>query len=583
MKKTLLMHAVTAAFVILLLGMQGCSDPDVPQPQPGQTDAGTKTASLTQEIVYHEATASWIRHANDPYALDNFQRAYDNLTSGNSVQTLSKDVARQVASVRIDATHYNVKIYPRTEEELWSLESMPDITLAYVPFDYEQLPQAQSATLDKVDAKTVFPSEGKYTVIHQGYETVEGPQPDETFTLPAVYAVWPCDKPFPAGMDYQVLYDVFLPGTNTNRARSISPSAEAMQALENEAIALARSDRPKTRIVIGEWIAQKVSGSAFHYDNTLNKEVPLHNLKVRFQIGSKVWETYTGADGSFRIDELVSAGAVISFRFQHEKWAITQEDSRILVTETMGVHYDQWKANKLRFCPTSTRPCYEIHRAVNFYYNTSHNVPLYSYPSGIRIIASTYAHPSNLGVFYPAQKGNNAYIVVYNHNRYSHHTLFGTVFHELGHFCHYGIRSGNNNAFNAIDRFIQESFASYVGWYLEEKYYNGNGLNYGVDFIMSDQARQYWQKILSGSDGYYSPIFVDLVDDLNQGILYANETVNEEIISVPDFVIFRIARESSDWASCKRTLQEYSGIYYRSEDLDIMLAQYDYYFTHRTS
>lgn len=575
MKKTLLMHAVTAAFGILLLGLQGCSDPDVPQPQPGQTDAGTKTASLTEQIVYHEATASWIRHANDPYALDNFQRAYDNLTSGNSAQTLSKDVARQVASVRIDATHYNVKIYPRTEEELWSLESMPDITLAYVPFDYEQLPQAQTAALDRADAKTVFPSEGKYTVTHQGYETVEGPQPDETFTLPAVYAVWPCDKPFPAGMDYRILYEVFLPGTNTNRARSISPLAEAMQALENEAIALARSDRPKTRIAIGEWIAQKVTGSAFHYDNTLRKEVPLHNLKVRFQIGSKVWETYTGADGSFRIDELVSAGAVISFRFQHEKWAITQEDSRILVTETMGVHYDQWKANKLIFRIDYENICYSIHRAINYYYFGSHGISRITYGNGIRIRAINESNTNASGYFHSSSKNEPLYITIYKNYFHSH--LIGTTCHEIGHFIHYTLIGRQFWQFKDMNPLLKESYACYVGWRVGEAYYNSLGYKTFNTEDITLGKRQEWKQT-NQVNGNYSPLFVDLADDYNQ-----NETdlyyPMDVICNVPNSTITTIISGSTDWAACKRLMQGYVGIYYTQEELNIQVAPYDFYFS----
>mgnify|MGYP007107567201 CR=1 FL=1 len=58
-----------------------------------------------------------------------------------------------------------------------------------------------------------------------------------TIILPVLYAVWPVEKTFPVEMDFEILYEVFLPKYITLGENGLS--AEAIQILEQEAIALA--------------------------------------------------------------------------------------------------------------------------------------------------------------------------------------------------------------------------------------------------------------------------------------------------------------------------------------------------------
>ena len=91
-------------------------------------------------------TQSWIRPQNDPYRLENFQQAYDNIVSGESkIVRASDEFAASARSVRkefsataktqlkLKATHYALKIFPKTEEEQRSLELDEQIKIAYRP------------------------------------------------------------------------------------------------------------------------------------------------------------------------------------------------------------------------------------------------------------------------------------------------------------------------------------------------------------------------------------------------------------------------------------------------------------------
>jgi hypothetical protein len=154
----------------------------------------------------------------------------------------------------------------------------------------------------------------------------------------------------------------------------------------------------------------------------------------------------------------------------------------------------------------------------------------------------------------------------------------GTVFHELGHFVHFRERGGYSSM-SKTDRFLQESFASYAGWYLTERYYRELGYQKGPGEDISGQARQTsWRSTTSGDWGYYSPLFVDLIDDFNQsgyGAAYNDDRGR----GTPPATLMRIAKESADWASCKAILREENDLV--GQSLDAFLAPYEYWYSNK--
>ena len=67
---------------ILLIGTYGCANYEedlLDEISPKQMLATVTTEIELADAVYHKETHSWMRLQNDPYRLENFQRAYDNI------------------------------------------------------------------------------------------------------------------------------------------------------------------------------------------------------------------------------------------------------------------------------------------------------------------------------------------------------------------------------------------------------------------------------------------------------------------------------------------------------------------------
>ncbi len=112
-----------------------------------------------------------------------------------------------------------------------------------------------------------------------------------------------------------------------------------------------------------------------------------------------------------------------------------------------------------------------------------------------------------------------------------------------------------------------------------EKYYTELGyvkINPGED--LSGQAAQTsWRSTTSGDRGYYSPLFVDLVDNFNQATYFGSSYNNDELKGLHYSIIREIAEKSADWASCKSIL----GAHIPAGELEAFLAPYEAWYAKR--
>ena len=128
--------------------------------------------------------------------------------------------------------------------------------------------------------------------------------------------------------------------------------------------------------------------------------------------------------------------------------------------------------------------------------------------------------------------------------------------------------------YNARAPIIQESYASYFGWYLGEDYYFDKGYvkpnqNYEINY----QWLQSWpQNSLFPTD--YSPFFIDLIDNYNQWSTSYPLRVNDNISGVPVSVIEDMTQLLTTFPQYYYYLSGYAGTYFSSEDLNTM---FDYY------
>lgn len=562
------MIVLLSCLVFMIGGIVGCVKEDIRDYEESAQKQleETRAISFIGDAVYHQTTDSWIVPRQDPYVLDNFQRAYDGLLSGKLAVNLSADMLNELSEIRLTATHYNIKIYPKTEAEQMQLETTDDVVISYIPFNYIQLPNEVTEQLDK---HVVFAEASRYTETHDDFVSMEGTIEPFTVTLPVLYAVWPCDKQFPADMDYEILNEIFIP---EDIPQTRSDNMTAMQLLEQTAIeqALGNGSSMTTRTDF-VWAGGRAHGRIFNSDNVLNTYVPVPNVKVRYSLGSRTWETFTNDNGEFSIVS-VPAEANLSFIFQTNKWKVTTENSTAAYTMSRGVH--QPNHAEANFYGCVSFPVMEVHRAVNFYYNYSHAVPVYSYESGIRVIVlnTPYIENTNnvVGRF-TYSTTSNAFITIANQSNCGH--VVGTVLHEFGHWTHYGIKEGKFNAYNKIHNLICESWASYVGWYLGELYYKSLGWvksSRGEDITL--QARQGWNYLTSS---WYSPLFVDLRDDYNQN---GRDAIKE----VSFTVINDILRSSTDWRTCRAAILSKLSGSYSTAVLNDFFVPYDKYIDPKT-
>ena len=286
------------------------------------------------------------------------------------------------------------------------------------------------------------------------------------------------------------------PGYFSNYLSQSGLSTDALHILEQEAISLALGKPANNETTTKSSSVVRTLTRRLYCHDDLMKNLPVANLKIQFKLGSNIWETYTQSDGYFSITNAIPLEAYYSEIFQHPRWKITLENSTSPISYTSGTVQDVWHNNTEKTFNSYSYAefsVYEILRAVNYYCNGNHSIRRWYYDEGIRIRALTKENETSNGYF-TYSKYNRAYISIYANNEKKRHWRIGTVLHELGHFTMYGERGGASE-FNQVHRLIQESYASYVGYYLGESYYRSQGYTKtSVNENLTGQGRQGWKK-----------------------------------------------------------------------------------------
>lgn len=223
-----------------------------------------KSPLTAEDLVYDEATSTWYIHRQDPYSLDNFQQAYDNLLSNTTLMnTLDIDAATLPST--LNPTHYCLKIYPQTEDEQWEIELMDDVDVLYTPFDYVALPDESDidTSINYLPGHSFFEI-SPYTVTYESI-TTEGDSLSEIVTMPILYTVWPITKALPTQYQYEIIRTAFIPrqsNTNTVSVNAAGTNSNVtvfddvfLALLEQEAIELAipaeKANKARKAAVVG--------------------------------------------------------------------------------------------------------------------------------------------------------------------------------------------------------------------------------------------------------------------------------------------------------------------------------------------
>ena len=533
----------------------------------------TKERDLSKAI-YHLSTGTWITPQKDPYDLDCIIEA-------------CKILGISPGDIPITVTHYAVKIFPKNEKEQWSIELAEGVNVDYTPFNYEPVTYEQNKELGpEPKNKEKIQDDCRYTVT---YESVleGGSSVVENYRIPVLYSIWPIEKPLPEGIEYEIDHNVFIP--DYDKGGYDESDKVLLKSIEREAIYLALgfyptdlSDSNRSNDVI------TLMGYVYHYDSLCDSLIGQHNLKIRFQLGSNIWNTYVQPNGAFSITDAISTAASYRHVFQHPKWKLTNDNSTSPLQINWGDVSDWWSSinDTPIMSPSSSDVRYSVLPAVNYYYYGTHSIRTWYYDEGIRIIIPGVVG-SNASEFYFTD--SPTYIKVYENNHNSIGLLFGDVTHELGHFTMYCECGGYNDYmtnYYAIDKLLRESYACYVGWYLTKTRYATLGYTESPPNDFTGEAMQHWSRTkydvsTYGIYIYYSPMFVDLVDTYNQstpGYYY-----NYDDYSITTNVHLRIremAAQCKTWEDIKDYLEDYVGISLTQSQFNNFCFPYNYWYEH---
>lgn len=526
----------------------------------------TKTQKLYDFVYYHEPTSSYMVPQVDPYSYPNFLSIYQELYSMGVIKE----------SLEIQPTHYALKIFPKDEEEQTKIENNEKIKISYIPFNFRALSDSE---VKLAEAKGLFID--KYNEvnnnkqIYQELLATDGAEVTNTeCILPVLYALWPKTEPLPEGMEYYIEYDVFIP-TNSSKKHNVQLAQLERAVID---ISLGNYEISKVRdlpnIVPYNQVRLKISQA----DSLVKTKLPLENLKIQFRLGSNIWEIFTDSNGEATMPTNVPLESDFVMMFDHNLWKITNMESTIPITINCGTVYDnshpvdpQLNLRIIDFPFVYQYQVALIHRGLNYYFHANHQIAKKYFSDKIRIKYSNYSNDGYNGCFVYSIF-TNPYIELYNNYPSSNSHSMGVLFHELGHYVHYFER-GNCTKYHSVNTYIQESFASYVSWYLTESYYISNGWikpeNQFTD--ISHNSRQAWK---SNTSDNYTPMFVDLVDNCNQRN-FSNEFNIDNISDVPHSIMSNISTSCKNWASVKSLLLQYVGVYYTSVDYNQYASSYE--------
>lgn len=538
MKTKLLHHIIILLYIVLL---PCCTSKDAIFPEETAIpDIQTKSLlynSASDSLFFFVDGDCWIKPQKDPYKFCYFEAAIKQYKQNESLDK---------APVLLP-THYALIIYPKSEEELCWIMKKDGVKVSYVPFGFA--PVADNKVPD--------------TVMSQQSQRIYNKHTNPVPGMPVMYVVWPIGMSLPDGLECHIEYEAFLPDySNANELVSF----DELRSIERLAIEIANPSMDEARGQSYRTLSALIRNS----DNLLGSPVPVGNLKIRVQYGLNIIDNYTQSNGSLSVSGTLNDNASVYIVFENDRWRLSRKGSFFAYSLLLGSLTDIWPYNSYVYSPILNHNYLTVHRAAQYFFHDNDylTVPQYNYSLRINMNEKvgggnnyfTFVFGSPLieyGDFWASDSG---------------HYFFSAI-HEMAHFYHYLQKGSNENAYHAAHQLIKESLADFIAWHLSRNYYmllNGGLFDPYWDYSLGG-LRQTWE-YTSGS--YYSPLFIDLMDDYNQ--YYHNSNYNDDpITDMPFTSITNIAVQNDSWSAVKSALQGKVGQYFTQTELNTFVVPYD--------
>lgn len=449
------------------------------------------------------------KELEDPFAIHNILKAYHNLQAADS----------SVPDCEIRANNVYVRFLPGDAHDIETLRSDTTIDLYDYPLNYDY---------------------GDVGAITDSFP------PDKQ--KKSFYCVVPVGQELPA-VPYEIIYEVFIPPSGESTVKSSSGEMpDFYEKLVNESARLtgnlAGDDTAAHMSLRSSQDRWSPKGRIRVWDDLLNMYIPLNHVNVHARWFTHIEKALTDEEGYFQMK---------SFRYK-VNYSIKWENSLFTIRD--GLIFQAWYNGPrkkgdwmLDISGGKSKMFATIHRAAyRQFYGDNLGLARPVLPWGGRT-KICYLDGDGTGQFNGDYSAGGILpdIQIWGNNATKQtNFIFSTVSHELGHQLH-SLYIGNLR-YMKVSKIIRESWAEAVEWVMTNDEYHKLGNKYGVtDAIKYDH--QYskhtgWPYV---SDRSYSPAFIDLVDDFNQGEAFGYQHPNDLISHYTiSFINFNILLNTTD-------------------------------------
>ena len=503
-QKKLIIYCKTLIALVTAIHLTSCEKDEV------------KQTALTKEhdLYAQECETKLGKQLENPYTVENMRKAYENLNKETKLKS----------SVSINATHYYVRFFPKTDEELGLLEADSLILFDYpLDFEIEEIGEFYNDP-------DVNPEDGQW-----------------------YYTSVSVDYSFP-DIEYEILADLFLPETEEEydvQTKSLKSASEFefLCELEDEALRITGNYTEADETVGSTLKASKKRphGYVKVYDTERKDFVPVEGVRVRTRRWFSYGYDYTDSKGYYSVSRRYRRDVHYCLFFKNSSGFKIRAGVMSLwkAKHHVGKHnrsgYDfnvSQNSRAWRFCT--------VNNAVVKYRRYCDQLGIGKPHSNLRIVASDRSgggaapmlkHVWGLHGFtskswivrflgkiagLPATLLGNTFfkfvlpdIIIKANSSQGTATVYKVTFHELAHASHfkkvgnvywskyinyivtygaYGDGKGHNAGYCGVG----EMWGNYIGAYFEKKEY----------------SRTNWNGLYHGED-WYNPGFLRYVDDIS--------------------------------------------------------------------
>jgi hypothetical protein len=501
-----------------------------------------------EKVDYSDGELALGEKLTNPYSVKNMKTALQNLRKQSD----------GFKELKIEPNYFYVRVLPTNEEEFNLINSDESVDVFEYPLDYEIKKQG-----NKYKDKTL--GDSNYTWL---------------------YCAVPTKKAFDKSLKVEVLEELFLPFGNgktdeySRNTESLERSKQSfLEALENEALKITGNleevDNRKAKVAT--WYA---SGRIRVWDERINSNdamnqaqqgqgfLPVPGCLVRANRWFTTKTAHTQTNGNFSINHGWPNGKGVNYSI---KWDRHDFDIRSGSygqayfngpKQTGGWNLDIQEAN------TPDNYIYaHVHRgAWTYYYNNTYGIiepPTRTF-FDLYGVFNLVGQKMHLGA---KQGGGRSHYFQFNGNWLASEVklifdldgspgipeddgraIFGTTIHELTHAAHWKIGMTYSLYCSPIGGGgrLAESWAEAVGWHVTREVYTPT-VDPMNDFDnrqrMTLAAIQANSTCLSNSS-WYTPLFIDLMDNFNQSLTPFNNLPNDgaanyNIVDLQNYLIAR--------------------------------------------